>query len=91
MREARRPPPPPDDDVLIIGPLTDSRAIPTAGPFESATHPGGARRIALAVGLLLSLSMLMVAFVDSNSVNVAIFGILTIVLVAILAATSRGR
>lgn len=88
--EHMRTPPPPvalDDDVLVIGSAPDDVAAPRAG----RRHPGGTRRISLAAGILISLTMLMISFVDGNTVNVGIFGVVTLVLFAILGYTARRR
>ncbi len=79
MRKAPAPQPL-GDDVLVIGDTPDLRSLAPAAHAE----PGSARRIALAVGILASLTMLMLSFVDGNNVNVTIFGSTTLALFGIV-------
>ncbi|AGA25142.1 hypothetical protein [Singulisphaera acidiphila] len=76
----------PDDAVLVIGPDQDSDA-----PEASRAHPGAIRRVLLTVGLLAALMMLAMAFLEGNFVNVAIFGVVAIIVVVIMGFTSRRR
>jgi hypothetical protein len=86
-----RTPPPrrhaPGEDILVIGP---DAVDPRRAVSESA-HSGSGRRIAMAVGMLISVGMLIVSFLDGNPTNVGIFGVTTIVLLAIAAYLGRGR
>jgi hypothetical protein len=81
----------PDDDVLIIGPDAGGPRRAMSGQAESGAHPGGGRRVGLAVGVFVSFAMLAIAFFEGNVANVAIFGVTTIVLLAIVAYMARGR
>ena len=81
--------PPLGDDVLVIGPSPDFPGSNHAPAPRLDHHTGSVRRISLAVGILVSLTLLAMAFLDQNMINVAIFGFSTIVLFVILGYTVR--
>jgi hypothetical protein len=89
MRTPSLRPMPLGDDVLVIGPTTDYPGMLRGTASQPVSHPGGARRVALAVGILASLTMLMISFLEGNGLNVAIFGATTVLLFAVLGYTAR--
>jgi hypothetical protein len=84
-----REPSPLGDDVLVIGPSPDFPGPSHAVASHPDPHSGSARRITLAVGILVSLTLLAMAFIDKNMINVVIFGFSTIVLFLVLGYTVR--
>ena len=81
----------PGDDVLVIGAAADAPGLDSGGSEPSRAHPGAIRRVLLAVGILGSLMMLITAFTEGDFVNVAIYGVIAIVLFAIMGFTAWRR
>ncbi len=93
MREPPPERPPLGDDVLVIGPsVEDRRDAPIgASPRRSRAFPGGVRRIVVAAGLIVSLTLLVVSVLDENALNAMIFGVVGLVLFGVLLQSSRRR
>src|SRR5262245_59725752 len=91
MRSLPRPIASPDEDVLVIGPDPLGPRTGANGSLGASGRTGSGRRIAMAVGILISFTMLMISFLDGNATNVAIFGVSTVVLLAVAAYLGRER
>lgn len=79
-----------DDDVLVIGPGAKEDGAPLRVAAASR-YPGGARRVTMAVSLLITLTLLGFAFSDGNFVGVAIYGAIFTALLMGLVTISRRR
>ena len=93
MRMPPREMPPPPEDVLVIGP---SPEYPGMSPVHSNSRrsprpSGGVRRLVVATGLILSLTLLVISFLDENALNAMIFGVITLVIFGFLLLSSRRR
>jgi hypothetical protein len=93
MRETPAERPPLGDDVLVIGPSPEDRRVATVGasPHRSRAFPGGFRRIAVATGLIISLTFVVISVLDGNVLNAMIFGVVGLVLFGVLLQSSRRR
>lgn len=84
-------PPSPDEDVLVIGPASGDPEAMAGLPHPIVAPPNNGWRVLLSIGFLISLTMLVLAFLDQNVVRLMIFGAVTVVLFAMLAAARRRR
>jgi hypothetical protein len=93
MREPTPERPPLGDDVLVIGPSAEDRRVAPVGAFprRSRAFPGGIRRIAVATGLIVSLTFVVLSALDENALNAMIFGIVALVLFGVLLQSAKHR
>ena len=87
----RFPPATPGEDVLVIGPSADDRMARrgAASPFRSRS--GWARRIALGSLMFLSLIRLFFAVLDQNGGDMVLYGLATLVSLALFVYATLRR
>jgi hypothetical protein len=77
------------DDVLVITALAQGPAAPhRLVPAGSSSSPA---RLIFSTGLIVSLFLLLIFFLDENTINMAIFGFLALVFFVLLLRTPGGR
>ncbi|WP_406697644.1 transposase [Singulisphaera sp. Ch08] len=81
----------PGDDVLVIGPAAHAAGLDSGEPRPSPAYSGAVRRVLLVVGILAAFMMLMTSFVERDFMNVAIYGVVAIVLLVIMGFTGARR
>jgi hypothetical protein len=90
-----RPPMAVDDEILVIGPSNGYPAMtPVArSPYtrRRPRHRRGVRRVTVASGMILSLTLLVVSVLDQNAINAMIFGIITLAIFGFLLLSPRSR